>query len=134
MINFVLWCTALSCYAMYCFVVWRHVMFLFEGAFYVITKKEAEFLIGYWIKRNIKKHSKYNLIREINWLIVNLSHEIFLSRGKRGHIIRQKIRQELWEFSNIELLKYGTKNKYTMRPPLYIILIERIKEFLNWGD
>jgi hypothetical protein len=48
---------------------------------------------------------------KINWIIVSTSHAIYKKRGKKGHIIRQKVRHRLW---SIAQRKYPVLKRYSI--------------------
>jgi hypothetical protein len=46
---------------------------------------------------------------KVNWIIVSTSHAIYKTRGKHGHMVRQKIRRRLW---GIAQKKYPVLKRY----------------------
>jgi hypothetical protein len=51
--------------------------------------------------------------RKLNWEIVKLSHDVFRGHGLRGHLIRQKIRRQLWRFASVEVAKVRTPSFFS---------------------
>ena len=62
-----------------------------------------------WVQRYIVAnktrigHREFN--KSLNWEIVKLSHEVFRGHGLRGHLIRRKVRRQLWSFADQEIAK-----------------------------
>jgi len=99
-----------------------------------------------WLKKYIKYNHDQLDENKLNRAIINLSHRVYKSHGRKGHNVRQNVRSTLVEYSKSELanynlafqkpLKVGYKPRYhpryTARSTAYSIVrvIGRILWFL----
>jgi len=60
--------------------------------------KEYNKLEGKFVKNNKRKPNR----TEKGFLIISSSHEVCRSKGKRGHRIRQKVREYLFNMNGID--------------------------------
>jgi len=91
----------------------------------------AKLWLRKFIKYNYKKENN-SLSHELNRNVITLSHRVYKTRGKRGHDVRQKIRQELQNFVMVELKKY--KKNWVIRSSGYGYIkspsfLSRLKEW-----
>ena len=66
---------------------------------------DAKKWVRTYIVANQDQIRQRNFNRRLNWEIVKLSHEVFRGHGLRGHLIRQRIRRQLWSLAGVELRK-----------------------------
>jgi hypothetical protein len=87
-----------------------------------ITVKDAESQLKTWIEHNCSNFDEYTEHR-LNREIINLSHDVFLSRGWKGHIVRQNVRRILADYAKAELAEYGMEFRHPLKtervPPAY---------------
>lgn len=69
-----------------------------------------------WLKKYIKyNHNKLDE-NKLNRAIINLSHRVYKSHGRKGHNVRQNVRATLVEYSKNELANYNV----TFEKPLKV--------------
>lgn len=87
-----------------------------------ITVKDAEAQLKNWIEQNHNNFDEYTE-HKLNREIINLSHDVFLSRGWKGHIVRQNVRRILVDYAKAELAGYDIEFRRPIQtepvPPRY---------------
>ena len=73
-----------------------------------------------YIVANQGKVNQRTFYRKLNWEIVKLSHEVFRGHGLRGHLIRQRIRRQLWSFASKEIAR-SRKPSFLSRLKLFLL-------------
>jgi hypothetical protein len=72
---------------------------------------------------------------KVNWIIVSTSHDIYKSRGRRGHRGRQNIRHRLWKMTKERhpvMRRYRTPMEITGDSKCRIKFIYRIRDFIRF--
>ncbi len=68
-----------------------------------------------WLKKYIKYKHDHLDENKLNRAIINLSHRVYKSHGRRGHNVRQSIRSQLVDYSRTELARYGVAFERPLR-------------------
>jgi len=80
----------------------------------------AEIKLRNYIRLNINNSAtnEWYFVNSVRWKIICLSHEVFLSRTKKGHLIRQRIRKILWYCAKREVILANSGiNLILYKPP-----------------
>lgn len=80
---------------------------------------DAKRKIAIYLSDNRHKIDRRDFKKQVNWEIVKLSHDVFRGHGLRGHLIRRKIRRQLWTAAADKM--------HGMKKPS---LLDRLKKFI----
>lgn len=80
---------------------------------------DAKEWVRTYVRANRVKAPEEVFSKQLNWQIVKLSHEVFRGHGLRGHLIRRKIRRDLWRTANQELRNWPLGGFPRPRTPSY---------------